>query len=358
MSESFTWPCTLNPNWLLPFSGVDTNRTKRETSGNHWVNLIANAYSKPKNNDRLLINIISQQEANGNIPYQQEHKYSHIEQMSYPPVLAIALWQLVNATDLERHQERVKFIEIYQKVYKFHQYLYQNRDLASCGLIPVSLSEARLLGPFYGYRRRNLETLMTKQSNHNNKYIKDPFYHSLLCISNELLLKTGELLNQPLGDISCWHELTIHSMNECLWDEEQCLYQPIGDNGGHPLIPNMIGGFLPLVNGTATQTQAKKMCAKLRVVLEEKGETILRDNTQYAQVVEKRKFLEMGSWALIQWFLVSGLRNYGFDEEAKRLEIVTNRELRLMRAQLVPLEDGILATTEFQHLKKQFITKI
>ena len=358
MSDTFTWPCKFDTNWLLYFSKSHNNCIERDTTDYKWVKLLISSYLDSNAGFCLLDEAIDRQTINGDVPYRQEEKLSQRRQTSYPPVLAIALWQLIQKKGYQSHQEKAKFIELYHKVYQFHEFLYQHRDLASNGLLPISVSEARQIGPFYSPGQLDLETLMTKHHIDDRLTILDPFYNSLLCISNELLLKTGELLDQPLGDIICWHELTVHSINEYLWNEEACLYQPIEYRSGKPLMPNLINGLMPLVNGSATQRQAKLMCRTLMEVIENDGNRFLKKSMMDAWDIERRAFLRSGGWALVQSLLVAGLRNYGFEEVADKFEVQTKQGLKLLHQDTMPLEDGMLPIINFQSLEIPLIKKV
>ncbi len=55
--------------------------------------------------------------------------------------------------------------------------------------------------------------------------IQDPLFLMALTWSNESLIHLGHMLNFDVLDVIQWHELTIYSMNDKLWDDECGGYQ-------------------------------------------------------------------------------------------------------------------------------------
>ncbi|MDX1940644.1 MAG: hypothetical protein SFU99_08830 [Saprospiraceae bacterium] len=124
---------------------------------------------------------------------------------------------------------------------------------------------------------------------------QDPVFLTLLSWSNESLIKIGHTLGEDVLEIIQWHELTIYSMNEKLWNElngykifkfttkefQQC-------KGLEP--------FLPLAAEIPTQDQAEYMLLKL----------------------ERDLFTRpINLWE--SWLLYQGLLRYDFIELAAKL---------------------------------------
>ena len=77
-----------------------------------------------------------------------------------------------------------------------------------------------------------------------------------------------------------------------------------------------LAGFFPLWAGLATPDQAKKARGALKIFEHKWGLA----NTQKTGLAKNfRQWDYPNGWANLQWIVIKGLMNYGFDQDARRL---------------------------------------
>ncbi|GJM34764.1 MAG: hypothetical protein DHS20C18_37650 [Saprospiraceae bacterium] len=218
-----------------------------------------------------------------------------------PPVYAFVLWRIYEIT---RNKARAKAIlkEFYPKVLALHRYLYRYRDPLQEGLIslhhPWESGKGQFFHPFL---------------------IQDPFFNGLLSYSNECLIKIGSLLGENIHEIMDWHELTIFSMNEKLWDKERGIYNAYDMQGECSIQVHSISGFIPMIGEVPTQDQAEAML----LFLESEhfggkqddlycfpGYSLLQDDVDFENPWKGPICLKMN------WMLYQGLCRYDMHEMA------------------------------------------
>ncbi len=129
-----------------------------------------------------------------------------------------------------------------------------------------------------------------------NKGVQDPVFLTALTWSNESLIHLGHILDKDVLEIIQWHELTIFSMNEKLWNDTCTGYQAFDVTTGTLRQVEGLKRFLPMAGEIPTQDQAECMLLKLERVL---------------------KKTQLG--VLESWLLYYGLRRYDFVDLAARL---------------------------------------
>lgn len=103
-------------------------------------------------------------------------------------------------------------------------------------------------------------------------------------------------------------------VNKYFWDEKKGFYFDYDLLAGKQAIFKTLAGFYPLWCGVADKNQAKR-CLKRLEIFEQVGgmtstEKITGSNKQWDYP---------NGWAPLQLIVIEGLRNYGFDKDAKRL---------------------------------------
>ncbi|MBK7872791.1 MAG: hypothetical protein IPJ74_19995 [Saprospiraceae bacterium] len=126
--------------------------------------------------------------------------------------------------------------------------------------------------------------------------MQDPVFLALLTLANESLIKIGHILGEDVLEIIQWHELTIYSMNEKLWDEVGGGYKAF-----HIITKELqplegLRTFIPLAGEVPTQDQAECMLIELE-----------RDLFAYP----------INIWE--GWLLYQGLLRYDFNDLAAKL---------------------------------------
>lgn len=126
--------------------------------------------------------------------------------------------------------------------------------------------------------------------------VQDPLFLMALTWSNESLIHLGHMLGEDVLEVIQWHEITIYSMNEKLWDESCGGYLSYDLEENRFFRGDRLRRFAPLAGEIPTQDQAECMLLEL----------------------ERELFAgELSVWE--GWLLYYGLRRYDFDELAAKL---------------------------------------
>lgn len=287
--------------------------------------------------------------------------------ITQPPVHGFVLLEIYEiAKDKDRAKEFLK--ELFPKVLKSHQYLYENRDPLEEGLVYIqhpwepgtdnspswdnALSKIDISKiDIPKYTRKDLQNPKSsrhrptdldydryvhlvdifRRNNYDDKaifekspfLIQDPLFNAILAKSNEALIEIGGLLGEDVSEIIHWNELTLYSMNEKLWDEEWGIYNAF-DLRNNEIIPGETSnGLIPLFGGIPTQEQAEQM---LKLFNHEafsgssKNQTWLCPTySLLADDVDYEKYWRGPVWVNMNWMLYYGLLHYDFEKEAEKI---------------------------------------
>lgn len=300
---------------------------------------------------------------------QAEHAPQGIQTsgISMPPVHGFVLWELYEIAE-DKEAARAFLQEMYPKVIALHRYFYDYRDPEEEGLAYIRhpweggtdnspiwdaalarMDTSQLDIP--PYERKDLQN--PKAAAHRptqadydryvylvdlfrkNAYddariyeqcpflIQDPLFNGILCWSNEALIKIGDLLGEDISEPMQWHELTIWSMNDKLWDEERGLYNAY-DLRQQELIPVYTSsGLMPLCGEVPTQEQAEAMLLTLESGHfggKRKDIRLCPTYSLQAENVDFKKYWRGPVWINLNWLLYRGLLRYDMDKVAERVK--------------------------------------
>lgn len=193
-----------------------------------------------------------------------------------------------------------------------HRYLYTHRDPAEEGLPAIQFPEEDGFGNAPGY----VYPFPAKPC------IQDPFFNTCLSWSNEALIAVGHFLGADVLEVMQWHELTIHAMNEKLWDDAAGQYRAFDLNRGCAISLNTLAAVLPLAAEIPTQEQAEKMLRGLKSsgwTLPE-GDFLLYPSFRPGNAdADFRAGWRGPVWQALNWMLYEGLLRYDFKEKAQAL---------------------------------------
>lgn len=287
--------------------------------------------------------------------------------ITMPPVHGFVLWELYEIAE-DKALAREFLREMYPKVLALHRYLYDHRDPEEEGLIYIRhpweggtdnspiwdtvlarMDTSQLDIP--PYERKDLQNpkaaahrptqedydryvyladLFRKNAYDDKRIyeqcpflIQDPLFNGVLCWSNEALIKIGNLLGEDISEPMQWHELTIWSMNDKLWDEERGMYNAY-DLRQQEVIPvHTSSGLMPLCGEVPTQEQAEAMLLALESEHfggERKDIRLCPTYSLQAEDVDFKKYWRGPVWINLNWLLYRGLLRYDMDETAERVK--------------------------------------
>lgn len=198
----------------------------------------------------------------------------------------------------------------FHRAMNYHRYLYQHRDPESEGLLVIENPEEDGFGNVSGYL-----DLPSKPFQ-----IQDPFFNTCLAASNEALMALGHFLKEDINEPMHWYELTVHTMNEKLWDEETTSYQAFDLNTGQSIPSPRLSGLLPLLAEIPDQERAERMLILLESPAWNDHEHWMYPSCRIDRLPSENIEGWNGAvWPALNWMLYKGLKRYDFNEVAERL---------------------------------------
>jgi neutral trehalase len=111
-------------------------------------------------------------------------------------------------------------------------------------------------------------------------------------------------------------------MNEKLWDEEHSTYLVFDLTSNRLLEVYVAPNFVPLYAGIPDEERARHMVDSLEYTgfgLSEESLTPVPSYDPYGFAFFPTRYWRGPVWANINWFLMHGLKRYGYNEQAERL---------------------------------------
>lgn len=198
----------------------------------------------------------------------------------------------------------------FQRAMAYHRYLYQHRDPAGEGLLVIEHPEEDGFGNAPGYAYRSAQRVQ----------IQDPFFNACLAASNEALMTLGHFLKEDISEPAHWYELTVHTMNEKLWNENTASYQAYDLRADQHISSPTLAGLMPMLAEIPNQAQAERILA----VLESPAWTDPAYR-EYPSCRIDKPITDICSgwsgavWPALNWMLYKGLMRYDLNEAAERL---------------------------------------
>ncbi len=229
---------------------------------------------------------------------------------SCPELAALPVQGLLLGELWHRHRKNTGILApFFRKAFdcavRQHRYLYAHRDPAQEGLLSIQYPGEDGFVNVPGYRLESGRPIE----------IQDPFFNTCLTWSNKALIGIGRALREDVLEIIQWHELTIHSMNEKLWDEEEGWYRAFDLNLGSHITLETLAGALPLAAEIPNQEQAER-------ILETLNTSAWRTGSEkyglYPSCLPAGPDASAGqggaAWLVLNWMLYRGLALYDFSE--------------------------------------------
>lgn len=223
------------------------------------------------------------------------------------PVLVQQASQRATGTDLDLaclHRLTEKYIS--DQLRWYHQ-----RDLNQDGL-PGLFSPQESLTPGAAYWD-------CMHPSNGQFHVQEPLHLALLAWSNECLFDLAKRVGQDIGPLLELHELTVYSMNECLWDEEYGLYLPRDLTCYDTVLTGSIGGILPLIADIGDQEQAEAMRGILEANFFDPDHYCFPTGSIFNEETGIDQPDNGAVDPVINWLLFFGLLRYDFDDLAIHL---------------------------------------
>ena len=204
------------------------------------------------------------------------------------PLHGALLWYLYSVSK-NKSQSKHFLEKLYPRVLSWHAYLFSQRDAQEAALPAIFHPAESLIEP--------LEASVLP--------VQEPLFLAALAWSNEGLIKIGHLLKVDILEVIQWHELSIFSMNNKLWDMEQGAFAAFSIHEGEKKRLHTMAGLLPMIGEVPTQDQAEQILQELEAAfLTDQGEGFILFPSRVG---------ESQASILANWLLYRGLKRYDFD---------------------------------------------
>jgi hypothetical protein len=283
-----------------------------------------------------------------------------------PPVHATAVLCIYrNAEDQEGAK---KFLEyIFPKLEAWHEYLYRERDSADEGLVYIRhpwesgmdnspmwdqiMQRLQLRADeIPSYQREDTNAAAAAARPTSAAYdrfaylveffadrvydeakirqdcpflVQDVLFNSLLCKANTDLAEVARIVGEDPLPHEERAEKTKNAINEKLWDEEHGTYLDYDLVGDTPLRvyfgPNLVG---PLYAGIPDEDRTKRTIDALENAgfgLSDENITPIPSYDMRGFGFSPQRYWRGPVWININWFLMQGMKRYGFEKHAQRI---------------------------------------
>ncbi len=169
---------------------------------------------------------------------------------------------------------------------------------------------------------------------HSPFLAQDILFNAILFRADEDLRALAIALREPTDEIDDWRRRIQMNFNARFWDENAGLYYDFDARSEKPIPVNTASTFLPLFAGLPSKEQAQRLV-----------EGHLLNQVEYAPngqvghwvtttartepTWEPRRYWRGPVWVIMNWFIIEGLRRYGYEDLA---ETIRDDTLRLIES--------------------------
>jgi mannosylglycerate hydrolase len=164
--------------------------------------------------------------------------------------------------------------------------------------------------------------------------VQDILFNAILFRADEDLHALAVSLGQPTEEINGWLSRMRSNFNARFWDEALGLYFDYDLRSGAHIRVNTASTFLPLFAGLPSKQQAQRLVQEH--LLDANEYALAGDIRHWVTTTarleptwEPRRYWRGPVWIIMNWFIIDGLRRYGFDNVA---EVIQQDTLGLIEA--------------------------
>jgi glycogen debranching enzyme len=150
----------------------------------------------------------------------------------------------------------------------------------------------------------------------------DVLFNAILYRADEDLRALAMSLGQPTNEIDDWLGRVQMNFNARFWNDNAGLYYDFDMRSGKPIPVNTASTFLPLFAGLPSKEQAQRLVDEHLLNPAEyapNGEARhwVTTTAQTEPTWEPRRYWRGPVWIIMNWFIIEGLRRYGYDDLAE-----------------------------------------
>jgi glycogen debranching enzyme len=167
---------------------------------------------------------------------------------------------------------------------------------------------------------------------HSPFLAQDILFNAILHRADEDLRELAVRIGQPTDEIDDWLGSMQLNFNNRFWNEGTGLYYDYDVRAGKPIPVNTAATFLPLFAGLPSESHAQRLVGEH---LLNPGEYAPNGDVHHWVTTtaktepawEPRRYWRGPVWIIMNWFIIDGLRRYGYDDLA---EVIRTDTLGLM----------------------------
>ncbi len=287
--------------------------------------------------------------------------------ITQPPLIATAVREV-----FEKTGDRAWLAQVYPAVLKYHEWMKAERDPENTGLVSIlhawesgmdnspifdGLRE-KLLKERYGDVevpvRVDTQNINQDERPKDDDYkvywglirdfqdvgwnqkkmveispfrVADPLFNTIWVKNNEDLAALAEALGRKKDALRLrgWANQTRKAVRRELWSRKDNFFYAKDQVSGDRIPVKTISGLLPLYAAIPTKNMARRLLAHIKNPEEFGGGAGIPSTAFNEPSFDEKRYWRGPVWVNIHWFLIQGLRNYGFNEEAGDLTARTKR---------------------------------
>jgi glycogen debranching enzyme len=159
---------------------------------------------------------------------------------------------------------------------------------------------------------------------HSPFLAQDILFNAILFRADEDLRALAMELGEPMQEIDDWLPRVQASFDARFWNESAGLYYDFDARSGESIPVNTASTFLPLFGGLCSKEQARRLVEEHLLNLAEyapQGEARhwVTTTAKTEPTWEARRYWRGPVWIIMNWFILEGLRRYGYDDLANTI---------------------------------------
>ncbi len=287
--------------------------------------------------------------------------------ITMPPIHGYAVLKIYeNAKNKEKVIPFLKWI--FPKIVKYHRYLYLERNPKDNGLIYIRhpwesgmdnsplwdepldrIDIKKVKIPFFtrkddkiidpeqrpkdvDYKRYVYLVDIFRKNLYDEKKIFldcpfiaiDPLFNSILCASNEALIKIADIIGEDYKEIEGWLKITSRAVRDELYSSKDKIFYGYDFIGEKLLEKPTAAGFIPLFGGIPTELQAEELYDYMNSAnfchIHEEECFAIPNYDKKKNDFSRKNYWRGPVWININWMIYQGLKRYGFKRKAEHLE--------------------------------------
>jgi mannosylglycerate hydrolase len=169
---------------------------------------------------------------------------------------------------------------------------------------------------------------------HSPFLVQDILFNAILFRADEDLRALAMDISQPTDEIDDWLTRMRMNFDTHFWNEHAGLYYDYDVRGGKTILVNTACTFLPLFAGLPSKEQARRLVEEhllnsIEYASDGGSQHWVTTTAKTEPTWEPRRYWRGPVWVIMNWFIIEGLRRYGYEDLA---DVIRRDTLGLMES--------------------------